>query len=157
MLLNEEDLKLPKENHPIFYGCFDWHRFAFKYYKQANKNKDKHSNLQLLPIFCNVRMIFFLRSSSVHSHWLLARVLSLFPGSKTQVKYKNSFFIHFVRHALNKREIISPRRHRALCEGHNSFWRAVHTGLRGSWGVLHNSILRYHTSIYRVVFLTVPP
>ena len=26
VLLSEEDLKLPKELHPIFYGCFDWHR-----------------------------------------------------------------------------------------------------------------------------------
>jgi len=25
VLLSEEDLKLPKELHPIFYGCFDWH------------------------------------------------------------------------------------------------------------------------------------
>lgn len=22
---NESDLALPQENHPIFYGCFDWH------------------------------------------------------------------------------------------------------------------------------------
>lgn len=25
VLNSEADLKLPKENHPIFFGCFDWH------------------------------------------------------------------------------------------------------------------------------------
>ena len=30
VLLSEEDLKLPKELHPIFYGCFDWHRLVLK-------------------------------------------------------------------------------------------------------------------------------
>merc|ERR1712226_125791 len=25
VLESEDDLSLPKENHPAFYGCFDWH------------------------------------------------------------------------------------------------------------------------------------
>ncbi len=37
-----EDIRGPKQLHPAFYGCYDWH-------------------------------------SSVHGHWLLARVLRLFP------------------------------------------------------------------------------
>ena len=28
VLLSEDDLKLPKDVHPIFYGCFDWHRLT---------------------------------------------------------------------------------------------------------------------------------
>src|SRR3954466_15361708 len=44
-LLNSDvDVRPPRELHPAFYGCFDWH-------------------------------------SSVHGHWLLARLLRLFPGS----------------------------------------------------------------------------
>ena len=26
--MSEDDLKLPKDVHPIFYGCFDWHRLT---------------------------------------------------------------------------------------------------------------------------------
>ena len=42
VLLSEEDLKLPKELHPIFYGCFDWHRsfsilcFGSRFYSTEN-------------------------------------------------------------------------------------------------------------------------
>ena len=41
VLLSEEDLKLPKELHPIFYGCFDWHRsigsmLGFQFYVSAH-------------------------------------------------------------------------------------------------------------------------
>ncbi|MCK5004108.1 MAG: DUF2891 domain-containing protein [Candidatus Aminicenantes bacterium] len=39
---DEKDLKLPREQHPAFYGCFDWH-------------------------------------SSVHGHWMLVRVLKIYP------------------------------------------------------------------------------
>jgi Protein of unknown function (DUF2891) len=37
------DLKSPKQQHPTFYGCYDWH-------------------------------------SSVHGHWMLVRLMRLFPG-----------------------------------------------------------------------------
>lgn len=39
----EHDLRSPKQLHPAFYGCFDWH-------------------------------------SSVHGHWSIVRILSLFPN-----------------------------------------------------------------------------
>src|SRR3954469_8099630 len=42
VLNGEKDVKSPKEMHPAFYGCFDWH-------------------------------------SSVHGHWMLARLLRLYP------------------------------------------------------------------------------
>jgi hypothetical protein len=38
-----DDLKLPMDSHPAFYGCYDWH-------------------------------------SSVHGHWMLARLLRQFPN-----------------------------------------------------------------------------
>jgi len=40
---NEREVTPPRDQHPAFYGCFDWH-------------------------------------SAVHGHWLLVRVLKLFPG-----------------------------------------------------------------------------
>ena len=43
----------PKELHPAFYGCFDWH-------------------------------------SSVHGHWMLIRLLKLFPGLKNQNRIRNA-------------------------------------------------------------------
>ena len=42
VLGGDADLKSPKEMHPAFYGCFDWH-------------------------------------SSVHGHWMLVKLLKLFP------------------------------------------------------------------------------
>ena len=63
--MNEEDLKLPKDNHPIFYGCFDWHRFAFKYFKQANESKDKHC--KYCQYFVLYRVLFIGPESD---HWL---------------------------------------------------------------------------------------
>lgn len=44
VLTDSTHLQSPKELHPIFYGCFDWH-------------------------------------SSVHGHWLLARMMNKFPDS----------------------------------------------------------------------------
>lgn len=43
VLGDEDDLKSPKELHPAFYGCFDWH-------------------------------------SSVHGHWMLVKLLKVFPN-----------------------------------------------------------------------------
>ena len=28
-----EDLRLPRDLHPIFFGCFDWHRFIMDFGK----------------------------------------------------------------------------------------------------------------------------
>ena len=44
MLNSDADVQSPRQLHPVFYGCYDWH-------------------------------------SSVHSHWLLVRILRLFPGA----------------------------------------------------------------------------
>ncbi|MGK4000618.1 DUF2891 domain-containing protein [Sorangium sp. So ce1024] len=44
VMTSPEDVRGPRELHPIFYGSFDWH-------------------------------------SCVHGHWLLARILRLFPGA----------------------------------------------------------------------------
>jgi hypothetical protein len=45
VLVDSSHLQSPRELHPIFYGCFDWH-------------------------------------SSVHGHWLLARMMNKFPDSE---------------------------------------------------------------------------
>ena len=44
MLNSDADVQSPRQLHPVFFGCYDWH-------------------------------------SSVHSHWLLVRLLRLFPGA----------------------------------------------------------------------------
>ncbi|MDE2235252.1 MAG: DUF2891 domain-containing protein [Gammaproteobacteria bacterium] len=44
MLNSDADVQSPRQLHPVFFGCYDWH-------------------------------------SSVHSHWLLVRMLRLFPGA----------------------------------------------------------------------------
>jgi len=46
VMSGDEDVKPPRELHPSFYGCFDWH-------------------------------------SAVHGHWLLVRVLRMFPDVPT--------------------------------------------------------------------------
>ena len=50
---DEKDLKTPKQQHPAFYGCFDWH-------------------------------------SSVHGHWMLVRVLKLYPGIKSRERIRSA-------------------------------------------------------------------
>ena len=55
VLLSEEDLKLPKELHPIFYGCFDWHRsigsmLCFQFYVLAHAlTPQKNCHLSIKP------------------------------------------------------------------------------------------------------------
>ncbi|MCY3941032.1 MAG: DUF2891 domain-containing protein [Gammaproteobacteria bacterium] len=46
VMLGEESVLTPRQLHPVFYGCFDWH-------------------------------------SAVHGHWLLVRLLKLYPGHST--------------------------------------------------------------------------
>jgi hypothetical protein len=50
---DEEDVKNPKELHPAFYGCFDWH-------------------------------------SAVHGHWMLVRLLRLFPDLPEAEEIRNA-------------------------------------------------------------------
>lgn len=51
------DLKLPREMHPAFYGCFDWH-------------------------------------SSVHGHWMLIRLLRLYPELPEGPRIRNILSEH---------------------------------------------------------------
>jgi len=51
VLKDENSLKSPKDLHPTFYGCFDWH-------------------------------------SSVHGHWMLVRLLKLFPDIPEATKIR---------------------------------------------------------------------
>src|SRR6516164_7343825 len=52
-----EDAKTPRELHPAFYGCFDWH-------------------------------------SSVHGHWMLVRILRLFPELPESKKIRAALAEH---------------------------------------------------------------
>ena len=53
VLADSGDLKSPKEMHPAFYGCYDWH-------------------------------------SSVHGHWMLVRLLKLFPYLPEKAKIRKA-------------------------------------------------------------------
>jgi Protein of unknown function (DUF2891) len=57
-LADSTHLQSPKELHPIFYGCFDWH-------------------------------------SSVHGHWMLARIMNKFPESDLSQKINKIFSQQF--------------------------------------------------------------
>jgi len=48
---NSSEIKRPRDFHPAFYGCFDWH-------------------------------------SSVHGHWMLVRLLKIFPGFKLESRIR---------------------------------------------------------------------
>jgi hypothetical protein len=51
VIQDSADIELPKQFHPAFYGCFDWH-------------------------------------SSVHGHWMLVRLLKLFPDMEKAEKIR---------------------------------------------------------------------
>lgn len=57
------DVRGPKELHPAFYGCFDWH-------------------------------------SSVHGHWMLARLLRLYPDLPEAKEIRGVFAKHFTEKNL---------------------------------------------------------
>ncbi len=57
VLNSDKDVKSPKEFHPAFYGCFDWH-------------------------------------SSVHGHWMLVRLLRLFPELHEQKEIRTVLAEH---------------------------------------------------------------
>jgi hypothetical protein len=60
----EKDILSPKQMHPAFYGCFDWH-------------------------------------SSVHGHWMLVKLLKLFPNVKNK-----SIIIKSLNQNLSKENIL---------------------------------------------------
>jgi Protein of unknown function (DUF2891) len=63
VLANLGDLKSPKELHPAFYGCYDWH-------------------------------------SSVHGHWMLARLLRLHPQLPEAKEIRSVLGEHFTADRL---------------------------------------------------------
>jgi hypothetical protein len=63
VLSSADDLKLPKEIHPAFYGCYDWH-------------------------------------SSVHGHWMLARLLRQFPNLPEAGRIRTVLDAHLTPEAI---------------------------------------------------------
>jgi hypothetical protein len=57
------DVKPPRDFHPVFYGCYDWH-------------------------------------SSVHGHWMLARLLRASPGLASADRVRESLEAHFSNEAI---------------------------------------------------------
>jgi hypothetical protein len=63
VLEGPSDLKAPRDFHPAFYGCYDWH-------------------------------------SSVHGHWMLARLLRATPGVASDARIRESLEAHFTNAAI---------------------------------------------------------
>ena len=63
VMLGEESVLAPRQLHPVFYGCFDWH-------------------------------------SAVHGHWLLVRLLKLYPGHSAAELTRNVLEAQFSSDAL---------------------------------------------------------
>lgn len=59
----------PKNYHPAFFGCFDWH-------------------------------------SSVHGHWMLVRLLKLFPGMPEAGQIRELFTKHFTKENIDREILI---------------------------------------------------
>ncbi len=65
VIQNENDLQLPADMHPAFYGCFDWH-------------------------------------SSVHGHWMLVRLLKLFPNMEQAPEIRAALNDNLTKKNLNE-------------------------------------------------------
>ena len=63
VMLGEDSVLTPRQLHPVFYGCFDWH-------------------------------------SAVHGHWLLVRLLKLYPGHSAAELARNVLEAQFSTDAL---------------------------------------------------------
>ncbi|HEY1435234.1 MAG TPA: DUF2891 family protein, partial [Thermoanaerobaculia bacterium] len=63
VLEGPSDVRAPREFHPAFYGCYDWH-------------------------------------SSVHGHWMLARLLRAAPGLASDARIREVLDGHFTREAI---------------------------------------------------------
>ncbi len=59
----------PKNYHPAFFGCFDWH-------------------------------------SSVHGHWMLVRLLKLFPGIPEAAQVRELFNKHFTKENIDREVVL---------------------------------------------------
>ncbi len=62
---NKEDILSPRQMHPAFYGCFDWH-------------------------------------SSVHGHWMLVKLLKMFPNLKNKNEIIESLSQNLSRENIDK-------------------------------------------------------
>lgn len=58
VLTADGDLRVPRDLHPVFYGCFDWH-------------------------------------SAVHGHWMLVRLVRMFPGMAVAAAVRERLALQF--------------------------------------------------------------
>ena len=65
VLIDQKSVRPPRENHPAFYGCFDWH-------------------------------------SSVHGHWMLVRLLKLYPNCSIGPRIREKLGEHLTKDNLQK-------------------------------------------------------
>ena len=63
-LSSDADAQTPRQLHPVFYGCYDWH-------------------------------------SSVHGHWLLARIAHLYPDNESAPAAREALFVSLRKAHLN--------------------------------------------------------
>lgn len=63
VMVGEESVVTPRDLHPVFYGCFDWH-------------------------------------SAAHGHWLLVRLLKLYPGNPQAQRTRDTLAAQFDAAAL---------------------------------------------------------
>ncbi|MGB3534255.1 MAG: DUF2891 domain-containing protein [Microcoleaceae cyanobacterium] len=64
-LKNEQDLIIPHQLHPVFYGCLDWH-------------------------------------SAVHNHWMLIRLIRLFPDATFSSIAREAIATHFTADKISQ-------------------------------------------------------
>ena len=89
VLLDSSGLQPPKQLHPIFYGCFDWHRYT-QFVNQTNAPSLTLSD-----------------PSAVHGHWLLARAAALHPSTQLEQDVTRMFDEQFTEEKVGFSKISS--------------------------------------------------
>ena len=74
VMAGPESVRSPKEMHPAFYGCFDWH-------------------------------------SSIHGHWMLVRLLKLYPDRSVNKKIRASLNTHLTAENLEAETAYFAKKH----------------------------------------------
>ena len=74
VMAGPESVQSPKEMHPAFYGCFDWH-------------------------------------SSIHGHWMLVRLLKLYPDCPVNAKVRKSLNEHLTAENLKAETEYFAKKH----------------------------------------------
>lgn len=74
VMAGPESVQSPKEMHPAFYGCFDWH-------------------------------------SSIHGHWMLVRLLKLYPKCSANAKIRKSLNEHLTAENLEAETAYFSKKH----------------------------------------------